>query len=164
MNPIILITLILILAYLLFQSFSLLFGAFYESTRKKELKTILKFANPKPTVKIADLGSGIGKILIPLAKSKAEIHGFEINPVLVIISKIKTRKIKNIHIHWKSFWKPNFKKFNTIITYQINYLMPRLKRKILKQCKPKTKIISNTWKFPDWKPEKHQGKIRLYKI
>ncbi len=127
---------------------------------KKELETILKFAEPNE--KIADLGSGIGQIIIPISESKAETHGYEINPVLILISKIKTRKIKNIHLHCKSFWKINLNKFNTIITYQIGYLMPKLEKKILKECNPGTKIVSNTWKFPNLKPVRQEGKVRLY--
>ena len=67
------------------------FGAPYEPTRGKALKNIIKFTNPKAGDKIAELGSGDGRICITLTKklpknSKIEIHGFEINPFLVWIS------------------------------------------------------------------------------
>ncbi len=162
MNPLIIILFGAGFIYLVFQLISWTFGAGFESTRNKPLKTIIKFANPKPEEKITDLGSGSAKILLALKDSKAKLYGYEINPILVIISKIKTRKYKNIYIRWKNLWKADLKNFNTIIIFQFFHLMPRLEKKILKECKPGTKIISNTWKFPNLKPAKTEGKIRLY--
>ena len=79
----ILISITITLAYFFVIPF--FFGAPYEPSRGKALKSIIKFTNPKSGDKIAELGSGDGRICIALAKNlqKIEIHGFEINPFLV---------------------------------------------------------------------------------
>jgi len=164
MNLLLIILAISAFSYFIFQLISWIFGAGFESTRRKQLQSIIKFANPKYNEKIADLGSGSGKILLALKDSKAELHGYEINPILILLSKLKTRKIKNIHIHWKNLWKADLSRFSTIIIFQFFHLMPKLEKKILKECNPGTKIISNTWKFPNLQPVKQEGKVRLYII
>lgn len=143
-----------------------IFGAPFEPTSKKEIKYILEFASAKKGAKIAELGSGDGRIVIALAKKGAEVHGYEINPFLVLYSKFKIRREKlqkKAFIHWKSFWKANLGRFDTIVLFQIGYVMNRLKKKLDKESKKGTKIISHYWKFPEWKYIKKKGKIYFYK-
>jgi hypothetical protein len=55
-------------------------------------------------------------------------------------------------------------KFNVITSFQISYVMPGLAEKLRRELKSGSRIVSNTWKFPNWEPEKQEGSIRLYKI
>jgi len=142
----------------------LIFGAPYEPSRKKRIQQILKIANPKKTDKIIDIGSGDGRIVAEFAKKQIESHGYEINPWLVLYSKIKYHKLKYAHFHWTNFWQKNLNKFDIIISFQINYIMKKLQKKLNKEIKKPTKIISEKWEFPDWKPKKQIGLIRLYTL
>lgn len=161
---IILIIILLILA--LFFIIPWFFGAPYDITREKSLKNIVKLANPKKDDKIAELGSGDGRVCIALAlkNKKAEIHGYEINPLLVWISRRKIRKLnlnKSIKIHWKSFWNVNLGKFNKIIFFQFNSITGRLESKFNKELKKGTIVISHNWKLPNWKIKRQLGKQHL---
>jgi hypothetical protein len=114
---------------------------------------------------MADLGSGNGKIVIEFAKRGAEAHGFEINLILVWISRMRIRKLglqKKAFIHWKNFFKQDFSDFDIITSFQIIYLMPGLENKLKKELRKGAKVISNTWKFPHWKPKKRLGDVYLY--
>jgi len=144
-----------------------LFGAPFEASRKKRVKEIIEISKVKKGDKIIELGSGDGRIVIEFAKKGAIVEGFEINPILVYISKRKIKKENlqnNAKIYWKSFWKADFNKYNIIVLFQFPTIMKRLENKIKQQSKKDVKIISNTWKFPSLKLIKSIGKIYLYKI
>jgi ribosomal protein L11 methylase PrmA len=158
--PIILIKLTLFLFFVL----PFAFGAPFEPTSEKKLKKIMQLANIKKNQKAVDLGSGDGRIVIEMSKKAKEAHGYEINPFLVLYSryKIKKLKIKNAFIHWKSFWNINLKDYDVVVLFQFHTIMNKLKKKIQREIKPKSKIISYYWKFPLWKPIKNIENIFLY--
>lgn len=162
------IILIPILAFiLLFWLSGFFFGAAFQSSSDKELRRIVEFANAKKRDKVVDIGSGTGKVVIEFAKKGIETHGFEINPLLVWISRNKINKFgleKKAFIHQKNFWKENLNKFDIIIVFQIGYLMGRLEKKLEKELKKETRVISNNWKFPNKKPKKKVRKVYLYKF
>src|SRR5258708_23317878 len=63
-------------------------------TTDEKLQMMLKLAQVKPGQKVADLGSGNGKILIAVAKLGAEVHGYETSPFLVCQSRHTIRHLK----------------------------------------------------------------------
>lgn len=147
-----------------------LFGAPFEATKNKTMKTMIKFASIKKEDRIAELGSGNGKIIFEIIKKYPkikEIHGFEINPFLVLKTKIKIKKLplplrEKIFIHWKSFWKEDLSKYNKILFFQYKTIMSRLEKKVNNEVKKDSKIISNWWRFPNLKPKKQEGTVYLY--
>ena len=147
-----------------------IFGAPYDVTRKDALKHVVTLTDPKKKDKIAELGSGDGRICIALAKkagkkSNIEIHGFEINPFLVWHSRRKIKKLgldKNIKIHWQNFWKIDFKDYNKIVLFQFKTIMKRLEKKIEKELKLGSRIISHQWIFPNKKIKKKLGKKKAF--
>ncbi len=158
---------LIILAFLfsLFYAIPFLFGAPFEPSHKKQFDEIIKFADAKKGDRIAELGSGDGRIVIELAKKGAIVHGFEINPLLILYSKVRIKKLglqKNAIIHWKSFWKTSLNNYNTIIIFQFHTIMRRLENKIKKEAKKNTKIISSIWEFPALKPIKKSEDVYLY--
>jgi len=160
------IGIVLILIVCTFFVFPWMFGAPYDVTRKHAMKNILKLINPQTGDKIAELGSGDGRVCIALAQKNksAEIHGFEINPFLVIISRNKIKKLnlqKQIKIHWANFWNVNLSEFNKIIFFQFRSITNRLEKKFEQELKKGTKIISHNWKLPNWKIKKKLGKKGL---
>lgn len=160
------IAIILVLILCTFFVFPWLVGAPYDISRKTALKNIIKSTNPKSGDKIAELGSGDGRVCISLAKQnpKIQIHGFEINPFLVWISRRKIRKLSlqnQIKIHWRNFWKVDLSKYNKIIFFQFRSITKRLENKFNRELKSGTKIISHNWKLPNYKIEKQLGEQQL---
>ncbi len=143
------------------------FGAPFQPSSKKETKNIIKLANVKKGDKVAELGSGNGKLVIEFAKLGAEVHGYEVNPFLVCWSRRKIKKTgleKRAFIHKKNFWNADLKDFDVIIVFQIYYVMEKLARKIKKQAKKNARVVSNTWRLPKIKPVRKISHVYLYKV
>lgn len=165
---IITIAAVLILIFCMFFVFPWFFGAPYDATRNSALTNIVKLTKPKKGDKIAELGSGDGRVCIAIAKNNIKtnfiIHGFEINPFLVLYSRRKVKKLKLSHkikIHWKNFWNVNLNSFNKIIFFQFSTITEKLEKKFEKELKKGSKVISHNWKLPDWKIKKQLGKEHL---
>src|SRR3989338_1956929 len=145
MNLIIILIPLSVLSFILAYFFVIpfFFGAPYEPSRGKALKSIIKFANPKSRDKIAELGSGDGMICIALAK--------------------KLSKNSKIKIYWKNFFKEDLSKYNKVVMFQFNTITNRLSKKFKRELKPSSIIVSHWWKLPNWKIKKQEGRVYLYK-
>jgi ribosomal protein L11 methylase PrmA len=151
---------------IMFYIVPLFFGAPYEGTANKKIEDIIEISKIKKGEKIVDLGSGDGRIVIAFAKKGVESHGYEINPLLVLASRYKIKKLKlnNAFIHWKSFWKSDLGKYDAIILFQYKTLMENIEEKLKKELGRNSKIISYHWKFPNLKIKKNIGDVYLYKF
>jgi len=140
-------------------------GAPFVPTTKKTLAKMIALAEIKPGMKVADLGSGDGRIVIAAAKAGAQAHGFEVSLPLVFWSRFKIKKGKlgeKAFVYWKSFWRADFSSYDIIMLYGLTNIMKPLSKKLKRELKPGTKIVSNCFELPDWEPEKKEGGVYLY--
>lgn len=147
--------------------YALIFGAPFAPLADNRIKSMLQLLKPKTGDKFVDLGSGDGRIVIAFAKLGIESHGYEINPVLVAISRLKIRRLNLQHkafIHFKDFWMEDLSKFNLVALYGIAHMMGRLEKKLLKELKPGSKIVANYFKFPHLVPVKKENNVWFYRI
>lgn len=103
----ILMLVIKIILLLIFISFGLvvLIGAPYvPSLHKNLLETLTRLYKIGKKDILLDLGSGSGLVLNQASQLGAKAIGYEINPFLVIWSKIKYFSNKNIKTYWGNFW------------------------------------------------------------
>jgi ribosomal protein L11 methylase PrmA len=145
----------------------MLFGAIYFPTTPGNVEIIRKLAEAKPGQKIADLGSGDGRILIALAQAGAEAHGYEVDPFLVRRSRRAIRKAglegKAI-VHWQSFWRADLSQYDAVVVYGFPHIMKNLSVKIKRELPPGAKIVSNVFSFPGLTEVTSEHKVRLYTI
>ncbi|MBU1045697.1 50S ribosomal protein L11 methyltransferase [Patescibacteria group bacterium] len=144
---------------------SLFWGAIYVPTKPEIVKKMINLADVKPGEKAIDLGSGDGRLVIALAKTGIEAHGYEINPFLVRLAQKNIRKAgisDRAFIHLKTFWKEDFSKFNIVTVYGMSHIMKKLELKLRKEIKPGAKIISNSFVFPNWRYSKKEEGVYLY--
>lgn len=145
----------------------ILTGLPYVSTKKEKLSSILELAHITPGQKAVDLGSGDGRIVIALARAGAQAYGFEINPFLRLISKIKIKLagVQNrASILKQDFWNANLSQFDTAVIYGIKSIMEKLEKKLINELKPGAKIITVGAKFPNLSPKNQRKDIYLYQI
>src|SRR5579859_7902230 len=159
-----------------FYFYAMFRGAFFAPSRPEYVKTMIRLLKSQlhsksektHLLKIADLGSGDGRILIALAKAGFEAHGFEINPILALRSRWNIRRQlppelrQHVFVHRQNFWHVHFH-FDGFTVYGIGWIMPRLEKKFLAETHPGTVLVSNAFTFPNLKPVKKEGVLLVYK-
>ncbi len=103
-------------------------------------------------------------MLLLAAKQGLRCYGYELNPVLWVISKIRTlRYHKNVTIYCRSFWGARLPKTTKgIYTFLLDPYMQRLDQKLTKELKFDTKLVSYTFQIPGKKVEKQANALFLY--
>ena len=112
---------------------------------------MVRFADIKKGMRIYDLGSGDGRLLFLSARMGAHSVGFEINPFLVAytyIRKVFLKEHSQIAVYWKNFWKANIHKADVVFVYLLPWKMEKLEQKLLRELKPGSRVISNSFVFP----------------
>lgn len=147
--------------------YALTFGAPFAPVAQNRIETMIKLLRLKPGEKLVDLGSGDGRIVIAFASLGIQSHGYEINPLLVAWSRFKIRQMglqKKAFIHFKSYWSENLSRFNAVTVYGIAHMMGRLEKKLKKELKPGSKVVSNYFQLQGLKPMNQENKVLLYII
>jgi len=115
---------------------------------------MIRFARIKKGTVVYDLGSGNGKLLFLSAKKGAIAKGLEINPYLVFLSNIRSffSPYKNqVHTYWKNFWNVHLGQADVVFIYLLPWKMKKLEEKLLRECKKRTVVVSNSFIFPHLK-------------
>jgi hypothetical protein len=142
-------------------------GAIYDPSTHDETIIMAEVAAVAVGEKAADLGSGDGRVVIALAKRGAEAHGFEVNPILVHISRRNIRRAGlqgHAFIHWRSFWRADLSSFDIVTVFQVSFVMGRLEAKVKRELPGGARIVSHYWRFPTLLPETARGDIYRYRI
>jgi hypothetical protein len=132
-------------------------GAPFVPTKREAVHRLINFANLKPGERLADLGSGDGRIVIAAARAGAEAHGFEINPLLVLASRRKIKKAGldgRAFIHWKNFWREDLSGYDVITIYGLGSIMKGLEKKLNLELAPAGRVLSYIFPLPTWTGEK----------
>lgn len=142
-------------------AFVLLFGAPYLPTLRKQVDTALDLLDLQPGQRLIELGSGDGRILLAAAKRGYHADGYELNPILVAISKWRIRKYKHLAtVHWGNYWTADWGKTDGIFFFGLQKFMPKLDKKIIQQSGRPVKLVSFAFTLSDRKP--HIAKEGLY--
>jgi len=163
-------SILLVLAFfyaIFFVFFPIARGAVFYPSTQAHASHMAELAAVSYGDRAADLGSGDGRVVIALAAKGAECHGYEINPVLVLLSRHNVRKAGlagRAHIHWGSFWRVDLSPFQAVTVFQGSFVMPRLERKVLREMSEHTRVVSDFWRFPHLKPEGVFGTTLLYRV
>jgi 16S rRNA A1518/A1519 N6-dimethyltransferase RsmA/KsgA/DIM1 with predicted DNA glycosylase/AP lyase activity len=136
------------------------FGAEYYPAEDKVIEKALEISKLKKNETFYDLGSGDGKVLLHAAQKCKKAIGVEIDPLRVLISKLKC-KGKNIEIREGNFYSQNLKDADVIFIYLRQWTNDKLERKFLKELKKGTRIVSYFWKL-GLKPYAADEKLRVY--
>ncbi len=154
--------------FILFLLVAFVTGAPYLPTPHKVVEEMIALADVEKGNKVADLGSGDGRILIAAAKEGAHATGWEINPFLVIWSFIKSHLAgvsKHVTLHWGEYSRANISGFDTIFIYSIASHTKKLEKKMRSELPKKAKVFSYMFAFPNWQAvKKTASKIYCYQV
>lgn len=142
-------------------------GAPYLPTRKKQILDAIKLANLKPGDYVVDFGSGDGAVQKVLAEQGIHSLGYEINPYLFLISKLRLYKHRKIaEVKLSNFWEENLPvETSTVFVFLLDKYMERLDVKLKDQSHKLNKnlsLISFAFKVPGKDPLKIKGGMFLY--
>lgn len=154
-------------ALILLFGFVVFFGAPYVPSKKRELKHAfdeLYALGPSDT--LVDIGSGDGIVLRQAAKYGAKAVGYELNPLLVLISRWLSRREQNVTVHTANFWHAKFPKSTTVVyTFGEKRDIAKMAKKVEDEANRLGKplaFISYAFKVPGQTPQKTLGAYYLY--
>ncbi len=141
-------------------------GAPFVPSARNTAKKMIELARLQQGDCVYDLGSGDGRLLnLSMIQGAQKAIGYEINPYLVFISKVRflLSSFRNsVHIYLKNFWKADIRDADVVFIYLLPWRMNALKKKLLKELKPGTRVVSNSFIFPQWKILRFDEKSHVY--
>lgn len=144
-------------------------GAPYVPSRKVYINQALSelYALNEKDV-LVDIGSGDGVVLREVAKIGARAVGYEINPILVIISRFLSRKYGRVSVHLVDFWLTHVPDDTTVVYV---FSVTRDAKKIIKWMQNEADrlgrplyLINYGSELSDIKAVKNVGAYHLYKF
>lgn len=135
-------------------------------TSQKTVRHIIKLANLQESETVYDLGCGDGRFLIAAQKkTQTTAMGYENAPIPWLLAQ--GRKLltgANIQVSMKNFFKTSLADADVIFCYLGPEMMKKVGEKVKKECKPGTRLYSNTFSVPGMKPEKTWSKDPTQKL
>ena len=146
-------------------SLGAIMGAPYVPTLKKSGDDLLDMIDLKPGSTIIDLGSGDGAFALQAARRGYKVIGYEINPILVVIARLRVFKYrKNVKIYLRDFWRIELPEADAIYVFLIDRYMQKLGDKLKREVKKPTLVVSHVFKIPGITPINENQNTVVYKI
>jgi SAM-dependent methyltransferase len=127
-------------------------------TTDAAVQAMLKLAEVKKTDVVYDLGCGDGRIVIAAVKEMgARAVGIDINPVRIGEAKENARKAgveKMVRFEENDLFEADIHEATVVTLFLLPQVNFKLRPKLLKDLKPGTRVVSNTFDMGDWKPDK----------
>jgi SAM-dependent methyltransferase len=140
-----------------------LMGAPYVPILKRDSDALLALAELKPGQTLVDLGSGDGRLLAAAARKGIRCIGYEINPFMVLISKIVCWNSRSlVSIHFRNLWTAPLPPADAIYVFLMPKFMSRLNIKLTAEIHKPTAVISYAFKIPGPKMVKHNTNTYVY--
>ena len=159
------VTWLLIFLLILPFAFVLLYGAPYLPTRRAQAKQALDMLDLQEGDVFVDLGSGDGAVLVEAASRGLICYGYELNPFVWAISKLRTLKFgKQVHIYCRNFWNiPLPENTKGVFVFLLDKFMSRLDKKLTRELTKGGQLLSYTFQIPGKKPAVVNRAMFLYK-
>ena len=133
----------------------------YVPTTEEAVKAMLKLADVKSSDIVYDLGCGDGRIVIAAAKEYgAHGVGIDINPERIAEAKenARTAGVENlVRFEENDLFDADIHQATVVTLFLLNSVNEKLRPKLLKDLKPGTRVVSNTFGMGDWKPDKEMN-------
>ena len=104
------------------------------------------------TFAMIDLGSGLGGLLLALARARPDgrFHGVELAPLPVLISRLRMawRGQGNCRISWASYWTHDLAAYDVVFAFLSPVPMRELWDKARREMRPGSLFISSSFEVP----------------
>lgn len=161
------ITALVILAGIIFGLFAfvVLFGAPYLPTLRKQSVTALELLDLRPGQTMLELGSGDGRLLRLAAEQGIKSVGIELNPLLVLYSKLVTLRYRSlVTVRWGNFWNRPLPPADGIYVFLLDRYMTKLHKKVIQEYASSVKLVTFAFNVPGLMPAEERDGLYLYHI
>jgi hypothetical protein len=112
------------------------FGAPYVPTRRRWARAALDLAAVRRGDVVVDLGSGDGVILKLAAERGARALGYEINPLLVVASRLRLWRFgQRAQVKLRNFWRIDLPPDTTVVyVFSVGRDLPKLTKYLTQQA------------------------------
>lgn len=132
----------------------------YLPSSKDQTLNIMKLLEGR-TGRLADLGSGDGRVVFAASSAGFQCTGFEINSILVTYARSKARwtgvPSSQATFVNKDFWKTDLSVYNNVTAFLAPGVMGVLGEKLLKELPDDARVIACRFPFPDWPQQSTTG-------
>jgi SAM-dependent methyltransferase len=143
--------------------FVVAFGAPYLPTLTKQVDVALELLDLKPGQTLLELGCGDGKVMIAAAQRGIKCIGYELNPLLVALSWLRTRRYRKlVSVRMGDFWRTDWPAADAIYAFILPKLMHKLDEKIIKESRRPIRVVSFAFAIPGKKPKAEKHGVFLY--
>jgi precorrin-6B methylase 2 len=128
----------------------------YVPTKKRVMNKILDEIELRKGETFMDLGCGDARMLIEAEKrNDVNAIGYEIAPLIYFLALIrKFISRSKAKIHFKNFFWEKLDQADVIFCYLMPGELKKLAKKIKKECKKGTRIVSNTFQIQGLEPSR----------
>ena len=130
----------------------------YVPTTNDAVEAMLQLAGVTSADTVYDLGCGDGRIVVAAAKLRgARGVGIDIDPVRVSESRANAKKAgveKRVRFEENDVFEADIHEATVVTLFLLPELNVKLLPKLLRDLKPGTRIVSNTFDMGDWQPAK----------
>jgi SAM-dependent methyltransferase len=144
----------------------LLMGAAWSPTSVSVVDKMLEMAKVDSNDVVYDLGSGDGRIVAEAARRyHARAVGVEVDPLRVIWSWIAIRVMglnNRVKIVWGNIFHQDIGDATVVTLFLWQRTNRMLKKKLLEELKPGTRVVSYIWTFDGWIPIEVDKEDRVY--
>lgn len=104
---------------------------------------------------VADLGAGIGSVMVPLARQlpMLAIEAWERAPLPWAVAAWRCRRVLNVAVRRASFWSCHLARYDLVFAFLSPLAMPALGEKIRREMRPGTLFVSSSFPVPGWQAE-----------
>ncbi|HMS92041.1 MAG TPA: hypothetical protein PJ993_01000 [Candidatus Saccharibacteria bacterium] len=144
--------------------FAVFFGAPYVPTRQLDIEAIFEDIKPMGVSSFVDLGSGDGKLVLHAAKLGYNATGYEINPILWVISSYRIRNYKNARIVFRNMWSADVSKADLVFCFLASKYMQKLETKLSKEMHKGSTLASYVFELPSKKKSFKHNNTFFYRF
>lgn len=116
------------------------------------VRDLLPPASADRRLRVIDLGSGLGGLLLALAAQRpdADFVGVELAPLPLLLSKLRValRRQHNCAVQWGSFWPVDLAPFDVVFAFLSPVPMGALWQKARREMRSGTLFISSSFEVP----------------
>lgn len=133
-------------------------------SKQEKIKKALKLINLKNKI-FYELGSGDGRVALEAAKMGANAIGIEQSWIRVLYSREKARQknLSNVKFIHGNIFSKNYSGADIVFIYLLQKAVDKLEKKLKKELKKNSVIITQTYHFRTWKPFKKLDNFRFYR-